>query len=64
MSTAAQKAAPQISLRDYSNEAVGGRSVYKVLVKGEFNTIMHSFYKRVSASHEDLMSPGRDLVLF
>ena len=23
----------------------GGRSVYKVLVKGEFNTIKHPFYK-------------------
>ena len=25
----------------------GGRSIYKVLVKGEFNTIKHSFYKSV-----------------
>ena len=25
----------------------GGRSIYKVLVKGEFNTMKHSFYKRV-----------------
>ena len=24
----------------------GGKSVYKVLVKGEFNTMKHSFYKR------------------
>ena len=56
MSTAAQKAAPQMSLRDYSKEAVGRRSIYKVLVKREFNTIMHSFYKRFSANHEDLMS--------
>ena len=24
----------------------GGRSIYKVLMKGEFNTIKHSFYKR------------------
>ena len=24
----------------------GGRSIYKILVKGEFDTIKHSFYKR------------------
>jgi len=41
----------------------GGRSVYKVLVKGEFSTLKHSFYKRFFVSHEGLMSPGRDLVL-
>ena len=35
----------------------GGRSIYKVLVKGEFNTMKHSFYKRVFVSHEDQMSP-------
>ena len=33
------------------------RSIYKVLVKAEFSTIKHSFYKRLFASHEDLMSP-------
>ena len=32
------------------------RSIYKVLVKGEFSTMKHSFYKRVFVSHEDLMS--------
>ena len=32
----------------------GGRPIYKV--KWEFNTIEHSFYKRFSASHRDLMS--------
>ena len=31
------------ALRDYSEKAVGERSIYKVLVKGEFNTIKHSF---------------------
>ena len=56
MRTAAQEAAPQIALRDCSKGAVGGRSTYKILVKGEFDTIKHSFYKRFSASHEDLMS--------
>ena len=35
----------------------GGRSVYKVLVKGEFNITKHSFYKRFFVSHEDLTSP-------
>ena len=35
----------------------GGRSIYKVLMKGEFNTIKHSFYKSFFVSHEDLMSP-------
>ena len=37
----------------------GGRSIYKVLVKGEFNTMKHSFYKRFFVSHEDLTSPWR-----
>ena len=41
----------------------GGKSIYKVLVKGEFNTMKHSFYKMVFVSHEDLTSPRRDLVL-
>ena len=30
--------------------------------RGRFNTMKHSSYKRVFVSHEDLMSPGRDLV--
>ena len=42
----------------------GGRSIYNILVKGEFNEIKHLFYKRVSANDEELMSPWRDLVLF
>ena len=41
-----------------------GKSIYKVLVKGKFNTMKHSFYKRFFVSHEGLMSPWRDLVLF
>ena len=32
----------------------GERLTYKVLVKAELNTIKHSFYRRFSASHEDL----------
>ena len=42
----------------------GEKSIYKILVKGEFSVIKHSFYKRYSASHKELMSPWRDLVLF
>ena len=48
MRTAAQEAESQIVLRDCSKAAgVGGgkRSIYKVLVKGEFNITKHSFYK-------------------
>ena len=58
MRTAAQEAAPQIALRDCSKAAGGqGMSIYTVLVKGEFSTIRHSFYKRCFVSHEDPMSP-------
>ena len=35
----------------------GGKSIYKVLVKGEFNTMKHSIYKRFFVSPEGLMSP-------
>ena len=35
----------------------GGKTIYKVLVKGEFNTMKHSFYKRLFVGHEDLISP-------
>ena len=41
-----------------------GRSIYKVLVKGEFDTTKHSFYKMFFVSHETLMSPWRDLGQF
>ena len=34
-----------------------GKSTYKVLVKEEFRTMKHSFYKRFLVSHEDLISP-------
>ena len=33
----------------------GGRSMYNMLVKGEFNAIEHSFYRRFLANHEDLI---------
>ena len=35
----------------------GGKSIHKVLVKGGFSTMKHSFYKRFLVSHEDLMTP-------
>ena len=38
-------------------------SIYKGLEKGEFNTMKHSFYKRLFLSHEGLMSPLRDVEL-
>ena len=45
----------------------GEKSIYKVLVKGEFNTMKHSLYERVFFSfffsHEDLISPWRNSVL-
>ena len=43
MQTAAQEAASQIALLQSGS---GGKSIYKVLLKGEFNTMKHSFYKR------------------
>ena len=41
-----------------------GRSIYKILVKEEFNVIKFLFYKKLSASHEELMSSLKDLVFF
>ena len=64
MRTEAREAVPQIALKDCCEEGVEGRSIHKTLVKREFSTIKHSFYKRFLASHEDLMSPCRDLILF
>ena len=57
MSTAAGETAPQTALRDCSKEVVRGRSIYMILVKGEFSAIKCLFYKRFSISHEELMSP-------
>ena len=39
MRTAAREAASQIALRDCSKAAVGEKSIYKVLIKGELNTM-------------------------
>ena len=63
MRTAAWEAGSQIALRLLQSIS-GGKSIYKVLVKEEFSTMKHSFYKRFFVSHEDLISLGRDLVLF
>ena len=65
MRTVAQETAPQIALRDCSKKAAGEDlykitrfyTIYKILVKGEFNALKHLLYKRFSASHEELMSP-------
>ena len=35
----------------------GGKAIHEVLVKGEFNAMKHSIYKRFFVSREDLMSP-------
>ena len=56
MRTAVQETAPQIVLRNCSKEAIGGKSIYKVLVEAKFKIFKHSFYKRFFVSYEDLMS--------
>ena len=63
MRTAALEAASQIALRDCSKAEVGESQYIRFWGRGRFNTMKHSSYKRVFVSHEDLMSPGRDLVL-
>ena len=57
MRPAAQETAPQRTLRNCSREVVGGKSIYTILVKGEFDVIKHLSYKRFSASYKELMSP-------
>ena len=54
--TVAQEAASQRALRVLQSSS-GGESIYKVLVKGEFNTMKPSIYKRFFVSLEGLMSP-------
>ena len=56
MRTEAWETAPQITLRDYSKEAVGGGQYIWFGGVG-VHTIKHSFYKGFSASHGELMSP-------
>ena len=50
-------------MRDCSKEAVG-EGQYMILMKEELSAVKPSFYRRFSASHEELLSPRRDLVLF
>ena len=45
MRPVAWKAASQITQTHCSKAAVRGRSICKVWVKGEFNTMKYSFYK-------------------
>ena len=40
-----------------------GVRIYMILVKGEFMQSSIYLYKRFAASHEELMSPQRDLVI-
>ena len=54
MKTAVWETAPQIVLRNCSNQVV--EEVDIILVKGEFSAIKHSFYKRFSARSKELMS--------
>ena len=66
--TVARERAPQIALRNCSKQVcvcgggVGVR-IYMILVKGEFMQSSIYLYKRFAASHEELMSPQRDLVI-
>ena len=55
MRTAAPETAAQPALRNCSKVVVGERSMYMILVKGEFSAIKCLFYKWFSASYEELM---------
>ena len=57
MQTAAREAASQIALKRLLQSGSGGKSIYKVLVMGEFSIMKHSFYKRFFVGHEDLIPP-------
>lgn len=50
-------------LGDGSAEAVGEGQRMRLGCRGEFNTVERLFYKSFSVRHEELVSPGRDLVL-
>ena len=63
MRTIARETAFQIALRNCSKE-VGERSgFYMILVKG-VRAVKHTFWQRLTASHEEQMSPLIILVLF
>ena len=55
MRTAAREAAPQIASERLLQRGPRGMSVYKIVVKEEFNAIKYSFYERFSACHEELV---------
>ena len=57
MRTAALGGSTSDSSERLLQKSSGGKSVYKVLVKGVFNTVRHLLYRSLSASHKDLMSP-------
>ena len=42
----------------------GGKSIYKILVKREFNAVKCLLYKQFPASQVEMMSLRRDLVIF
>ena len=54
MKTAAWEAAPQIALRNCSKGEVGGKSIYKVLVKTEFSTVRSLVSKKSACNAGDL----------
>ena len=56
MRTEAQELALQIGLRNLQRGSEG-RSLNKILVKGQFNAIKCLLYKRFSVSHKELMAP-------
>ena len=56
MKTAAWEAAPQIALRNCSKGEVGGKSIYKVLVKTEFSTVRSLVSEKSACNAGDLVS--------
>ena len=54
--TAVREAVSQTALRLLQSIS-GGKSIYKVFMKGEFDTMKDTFYKKFFVSHEDPMSP-------
>ena len=58
---------PALQADSLPSEALGkppGEGKYMILMQGEFSAIRCLLSKRFSASHKELMSPRRDLVLF
>ena len=60
---AAAGGGPSGALGERAPQGRGGEVKIQDAGEGELSAIKDSFYKRVSASHEELTSPGRDLVL-